>query len=84
MTYVNTEDHRVAREIESRGLLSTNNTELKNNRAARARQKELRNQLQSNEQKFRDMGTRLDRCEHLLTELVRHISRLVAANNIPE
>lgn len=80
MAYVDTEDYRVSREIESRGLLSTNNSELKNNRAARSRQKELRYQQQSTENKFKEMDSRLDRCEHLLNELVMHISKLVASN----
>lgn len=84
MAYVPTTDYRVAREIESRGLLSTNDADLKNNRMVRTKQKQLRQQQQNLDQKFIAMDSRLDRCEHLLNELVQHISQLIATNTHTE
>lgn len=86
MPYVQTEDSRMVRDIDSKGLVATNIAELRKHRATRSAAEKLLNQKEHSEQRFKDMDARLDRCESLLHELVRHVSTLVAksADSISE
>lgn len=82
MSYIPTEDYRVARDLESNGLVSTNAIELNKHRSMRQRTKTLAHQQQNIDQRFMAMDNRLDRCEQLLQELVKHISTLVTNSSV--
>lgn len=83
MALIQTDDHRLVRDTETRALLSTDATELLHRRRTRRQVKQLHAQQQTAEERFNVMNQRLDRCESLLHELVQHISSLVANYHSP-
>lgn len=77
-SYVTTEDNRLARDIESKGLVATNVGDLRKHRSMRSASSRMIQQQQTSDVHFRQMDARLDRCESILQELVLHISQLVS------
>lgn len=76
MSYVITEDPRVARDTTSKGLVATSVGDLKRHRTSRNASARLVQQQQTSALKFHQMDARMDRCESILQELVNHISSL--------
>lgn len=81
MPYVATEHPQVHRDVDSRGLVATDQRALLKARAERGNAKrmvQLTQQREEFESRFLLLSDRLDRCESILQELVRHITTLVS------
>lgn len=76
MALLPTEDVRVSRDTTSSGLVSTNVAELRKHRASVGVVRKQLQQQQLVDVKFREMSTRLDRCEHLLSQLLSQVVAL--------
>lgn len=72
--HIDTNHPSVVRDLRSKGLVNTDYTELHRSRAARGR---VRHKRESYETQMNQMSQRLDRCEIMLVELIRHINGLV-------
>lgn len=77
MSYIETTNPAVHRDLNSKGLVVTDRAALLKSRAARSQTKRLMSTQEDIHERFASMSSRLDRCEMLLQELVRHISLLV-------
>lgn len=77
MSYIETTNPAVHRDLNSKGLVVTDRAALLKSRAARSQTKRLMTTQEDIHERFASMSSRLDRCEMLLQELVRHISLLV-------
>jgi len=72
MTYVETKDSRVVREIESKALLASNLNELSRTRATRSMYKKTIDQTESLSGKMSELETKLLNIERLLTSFLAH------------
>lgn len=82
MNYVATEESKLMRDADSRGLVSTDFVSLRQNRTTRTNMKSQRVNQEANETRFERIDARIDRCEQLLQELVKHMSQLVANHGL--
>jgi hypothetical protein len=81
MSYIDTNRHTVVRDLSSKGLIITDHTELQRSRATRGR---VRHQRESYDNQMSHMSQRLDRCETMLIELIRHMNELVSRLKVEE
>jgi len=77
MSYIETTHPTIQRDLNSKGLIATDRAALMKSRASRSQTKRLLTTQEDIHERFTLMSSRLDRCELLLQELVRHISLLV-------
>jgi len=77
MSYIETTNPTVHRDLNSKGLIVTDRAALLKSRAARSQTKRLMTTQEDIHERFTSLSSRLDRCELLLQELVQHMSLLV-------
>lgn len=86
MPYVQTENPRIYRDTDSRGLVVTDRATLLKARAERGAAKRM-SQIMTHREEFDSrisvLSQRLDRCEALLQELLHHVTALVS-RAVPE
>lgn len=78
MPHVETDITHVYRDTTTRALLNKDKSSLIKSRIIRATTQQASQRQLEAEKRMQLMGERLDRCEHLLHELVQHVSALVA------
>lgn len=81
MALVQTVDPKLLRDTETMALIASNYEDLRQHRAKRSSVKKMVEHQQVVDDKFKLLDDRLDRCEYLLGELVRHISSLAAKSS---
>lgn len=77
MSLIETSHQHVQRDLQSKALLMTDRGELLRARSVRSSAKRTIEKQEQMERQFALMSSRLDRCELLLQELVRHVSILI-------
>lgn len=77
MALVQTVDPKLLRDTDTMALIAANYEDLRRHRAKRRSVKKMIEHQQTVDDKFKLLDARLDKCEYLLGELVRHISTLV-------
>lgn len=77
MPLIETSQQHVHRDLQSKALLVTNRQELLRSRSIRSSTRRSSEKQEELERQFASMSSRLDRCEQLLHELVRHVAVLI-------